>query len=343
MMKITATAVKFAIFALVMVLIFTGLAVVFSQARFASTTSYHAVFTSGSNIRSGDKVRIAGVPVGSVNSVQVGRDNFAHIEFDVEDKYPMLQSTRATVRYENLVGDRYMELLEGPGSTEQLSSGGTIPIEQTSPALDLDLLLGGFKPLLRGLNPDQVNQLTAALVQVFQGQGDTLVSLLGRTGSFTRTLADRDELIGSVIDNLNEVLKTIDAKNEQFSTTIDQLQQLVSGLAQDREPIGDAIPRINDATGNLAQLLQDTRPDLKDTVAETGRLATNLDAGSDQIEALLQGLPDAFRRLIRVGAYGSFFQFYVCATTMRFSGPDGKVIKINLPGADLGFGRCAPS
>ena len=341
-MKNTATTVKFLIFTVVMVLILAGLSVVFSQVRFASTKGYHATFTSASGLGVGDKVRIAGVPVGSVGGVEVGDDNLAHVDFDVESNYPLLQSTRATVRYENLVGDRYLELLEGPGPMDPLPEGGSIGKEQTSPALDLDLLLGGFKPLLRGLDPEQVNALTGALIQVFQGQGETLVSLLGHTGSFTKTLADRDDLIGGVIDNLNIVLKTIDARGDQFGTTLDRLQQLVSGLAQDRDPIGDAIPRIAGATGDLASLLQGARPDLQSTIAQTGRVATQLDAGSDTIESVLARLPDAFRRLIRVGAYGSFFQFYVCSTQFKFTGPDGKDIILKLPGAQT-TGRCARS
>ncbi|MBP0645070.1 mammalian cell entry protein, partial [Mycobacterium tuberculosis] len=83
---------------------------------------------------------------------------------------------------------------------------------------DLDMLLGGFKPLLRGLDPGQVNDLTEALLQVFQGQGGTLVSLLDSGGSFAKTLGERDALIGSVIDNLNTVLATIDERGKQFDT-----------------------------------------------------------------------------------------------------------------------------
>ncbi|MFH5206954.1 MCE family protein [Antrihabitans sp. NCIMB 15449] len=337
-----ATTVKLTIFALVMALIFAGLAIVFSQVRFASTKDYHATFVNASGLGSGDKVRIAGVPVGSVSSVEVGRDNLAHVEFDVESKYPLLRSTKATVRYENLVGDRYLELLDAPGSGEELPEGATIPKEQTAPALDLDMLLGGFKPLLRALDPDQVNDLTAALIQVFQGQGQTLVALLGGAGSFTKSLADRDDLIGSVITNLNIVLKTIDDRGDQFSTTIDKLQQLISGLAQDREPIGDAIPRIAGATGDLAELLEAARPDLQATIEQTGRTANQLDLGRDDIQWVLERLPDTYRKLIRLGTYGSFLQLYVCSTKLKVTGPDGKDLVINLPDGQTN-GRCAPS
>lgn len=336
------TAVKLLAFTAVMALIFTGLVVVFSQARFSATDDYRAEFTSASGLQTGDKVRIAGVPVGSVSGVEVGSDDLAHVRFDVDSKYPLLQSTRATVRYENLVGDRYLELLEGAGSSESLADGGTIPESQTSPALDLDLLLGGFKPLLRGLNADQVNSLTGSLLQVMQGQGGTLVSLLGSTSSFTSTLADRDQLIGDVITNLNTTLQTIDDRDEQFSSTLDQLQQLVSGLAQDRDPIGAAIPKMATATGDLARLLEGARPDLQATINEAHRVATNVVAGEDQVDWVLERLPDSYRKLIRTGTYGSFFQFYTCSVTFKFSGPDGKDLHVSLPtAATQTTGRCA--
>ncbi|MFD1813561.1 MCE family protein [Rhodococcus gannanensis] len=333
--------IKFGVFAAVMVVIFAGLVVVFSKATFASTTTYHAVFTSSSGMQSGSSVRIAGAPVGSVTAVDRGRDNLAHVTFDLQSKYPLTTGTRALIRYENLVGDRYLELTDGPGMSDALQGGDTIPLDRTEPALDLDLLLGGVKPLLRGLEPDHVNSLSEALVQVFQGQGDALVTLLGSTGSLTTELAAREDVIGEVVDNLNEVLGTLDGKREQFSATVDGLQRLVSGLAADRDPIGDALPRIADATGGLADLLQVARPDIRAAIDRTGALAANLDAGSESIEATLTGLPDIYRRLARTGSYGSFFQFYICSASLRFTAPDNQTMKVKMPGSST-EGRCAP-
>src|SRR3546814_6533209 len=125
------TTVKLLIFTVVMAVIFAGRAIVFSQVRFSSSNGFHATVSDVSGLKSGDKVRIAGVPVGSVTGVSIGDSNQAEVEFDVDTKYSLMKSTKATVRYENLVGDRYMELLEGAGSTETLPSGGSIPVDQT--------------------------------------------------------------------------------------------------------------------------------------------------------------------------------------------------------------------
>lgn len=339
--KPRAVTVKLGLFTLVMLLVLGMLGMVFSQMRFSRENGYHAIFTSSSGILPGAKVRIAGVPVGSVSKVYVGEDKLAHVDFDVDRKYKLYTSTQATIRYENLVGDRYLELLEGSGSAQTVKSGGTLGTDRTKPALDLDMLLGGFKPLLRGLDPAQVNDLTEALLQVFQGQGGTLVSLLNSGGSFGKTLGERDALIGSVIENLKTVLGTIDERDEAFGNTLDELQRLVSGLAADKDPIGDAIPRISGATGDLTALLQQARPDLKSTVQQLGRTATALDDQSDELEWLIQNLPDSYKKLVRIGSYGSFLNIYVCGTDILIDGPDGKPTLVATPGGQMGYGRCA--
>ncbi|QLY34119.1 MCE family protein [Nocardia huaxiensis] len=338
-MKPHASTVKLGIFTLVMVLILAGLGVIFSQVRFAASTSYHAIFTSSSGMLPGAKVRIAGVPVGSVDRVYV-KDNKAYVDFDIDSKYRIYAGTQAAIRYENLVGDRYMELMDGPGDAQPLREGSTLGLDQTKPALDLDMLLGGFKPLLRGLNPDQVNDLTGALLQVFQGQGGTLVALLNSGGSFSKTLADRDALIGSVIENLKTVLGTIDAHNQEFSTTLTELQRLVSGLAADKDPLGAALPRLAGATGDLTGLLQQVRPDLKADIEHLGRLSANLDDKRDDVQYVMDLLPETYKKLIRIGSYGSFLNMYVCGADFLVTAPDGSTKVINAPGGETA-GRCA--
>src|ERR1700722_16515138 len=84
---------------------------------------------------------------------QVGTRQEVLVTFDADRGVVLSNGTRAVVRYLNLVGDRYLELVDGPGSTRVLPGGAQIPVDRTAPALDLDLLLGGLKPVITGLNP----------------------------------------------------------------------------------------------------------------------------------------------------------------------------------------------
>src|SRR5690606_41357286 len=119
--------------------------------------------------------------------------------------------------------------------------GDTRPLERTARACDLNELVNGFKPLFRALSPDDVNKLSYEIIQVLQGEGGTVESLLQRTASLTTTIAEKDQVIGQVITNLNSVLTTINERTPQLDQLIVRLQKLVSGLASAGEPIGRSI------------------------------------------------------------------------------------------------------
>ena len=208
-MRTRATLIKFAIFAVVMAMLTAFLFFIFGQYRTGSTNGYSAVFTDVSRLKPGQSVRVAGIRVGTVDGVSLRPDKKVVVKFDADRNVVLTEGTRAAVRYLNLVGDRYLELVDGPGSTKRLPAGGQIPVNRTAPALDLDLLLGGLKPVTQGLNPRDVNALTSGLLQVFQGQGGTLESLFSKTTSFSNALADNDQTVQQLIDNLNIVVGTI--------------------------------------------------------------------------------------------------------------------------------------
>lgn len=242
-MKGDRTLLNVSIFTVVMVLVAAMLVIVFGEFRFTAEEGYRATFTDASRLRTGQDVRIAGVPVGTVNDVKLNADNTVDVAFDVAKRYQLYTSTRAVVRYENLVGDRYLEITSGPGELRKLPAGSTLPVTNTQPALDLDALLGGLRPVLKGLDGQKINEVSSAVIELLQGEGGALSNLLSTTSAFAQNLAARDQLIGDVINNLNTVLATVDEKGAQFNDSVDQLQRLITGLAEGRDPIAGTIPR----------------------------------------------------------------------------------------------------
>lgn len=292
----------------------TGLvALTIANVTLTGKNSYLARFTDVSGLLVGDDVRIAGVRVGTVDSIELVDRRIAQVGFSVDSGQRLPASVTASVLYRNLIGQRYLALARGVGPVgESLPPGGLIPIKHTTPPLNLTVLFNGFKPLLVGLDPEQLNRLSWEIVQVLQGQGGTVESLLASTSSLTRDIADRDRVIGELITSLNAVLDTVNARDEQLSALILQLQRLVSGLAADREPIGQAIVSIDQLASTTAGLLSDARPALREDIAALGALSTNL-AGSEQvIDGVLRFLPEKLTKLSRAGSYGSWFNFYLC-------------------------------
>lgn len=339
MTRSTSTLVKFAAFGLVMAMLTAFLFFIFGQVRTGPTNGYSAVFTDASRLKAGDTVRVAGIRVGTVKDISLRADKKVLVKFDADRSVALTTGTKAAIRYLNLVGDRYLELVDGPGSTKLMPIGSQIPPERTAPALDLDLLLGGLKPVIQGLNPRDVNALTSSLLQVLQGQGPTLDSLFAKSSSFTNSLADNNQVIQELIDDLKTVLGTLSKDHDQFAGSIDQLDQLVGGLAHDRDPIGTAISSLDQGTASMAALLSQARPPLHGTVEQVSRLADIFDSDKDRLDANIQRLPEIYRKLARVGSYGAFFPYYICGVSFRASDLQGRTVVF--PWIKQEQGRCA--
>jgi phospholipid/cholesterol/gamma-HCH transport system substrate-binding protein len=332
------TLIKFGIFALVMAVFTACLFFIFGQYQTGSTKDYSAVFADASRLKTGQSVRVAGMRIGTVNSVKLRPDKTVLVTFDADPSVQLTTGTRAAVRYLNLVGDRYLELVDEPGGT-LLPKGSQIPKERTQPALDLDLLLGGLKPVIRGLNPQDVNALSGSLIQIFQGQGGTLQSLFSNTSGFTTALAEHQQTIQALIDNLRTLLGTLAKEGDKFSGTINRLENLVTQLAAERDPIGTAIESLNNGTASVADLLTDARAPLAGTVEQLSRLAINLDGQKDRIDTSLQKAPENYRKLTRTGSYGSFFNYYICELKWRVTDLQGRTAVF--PWVRQEGGRCS--
>jgi len=324
MTSLRGTTVRVGIFIAVMLLVTGALFAIFAQYRAGPDNRYTAVFDDVSSLKSGDSVRVAGVRIGTVNSVRLQPDNSVIVGFGADQSIALTSGTKAAVRYLNLVGDRYLELLDSPGSTRVFPPGSQIPVDRTMPALDLDLLLGGLKPFVKGLNPQAVNSLTNSLIQIFQGQDGNLESLFAKTSAFSNAVADNSQTVQQLVDNLNIVLATVAKDGDKFSGTVDKLQQLITGLASERDPIGTAITALDSGTASLTDLLSGARAPLAGTVDQLARLAPILDSDKERLDIALQKAPKNYRKLVRLGSYGSWINQYLCGMSVRVTDLEGR-------------------
>ena len=330
MRSVLGPSIKLAIFTVVAVL-FTGvLAATIANTGFGRGSGYTAIFTDASGLQQGDDVRMRGVKIGQVTALRLQDDQYAAVQFQVDSTRTLPASVTAVIKYRNLIGQRYVSLDAGPAAPGQptgaLPVGGTIPLGRTRPALNLTELFNGFQPLFQALSPDDVNKLSFEIIQVFQGEGPTVESLLTSTASLTSTLADRDEVIGRVIDNLNTVIGTVSDRAPQLSQLIDTLQQLVSGLNAQRQPIGSAIDALGELTDTTAGLVSDARSPLKDDIGHLRQLAGTLNDNSETIDHAITTWGPKLDRLTRTVSYGSWFNFYMCQLSAQVSVQDKGVV-----------------
>jgi phospholipid/cholesterol/gamma-HCH transport system substrate-binding protein len=325
--SLAGPVIKSLIFIVVTVTVTAILAVSIGGTGVSATVGYKAVFSDVTGLTVGDDVDIAGVRVGDVTSIGVYKRNLALVGFAIQQGRTLPASATATIKYLNLVGQRYMELGQGTGPVGRtLPSGATIPLARTVPALNLTELFNGFQPLFQALSPGAVNQLSSEIIQIFQGQSPDITTLVASVGSLTTTLATRDQIIGELIDNLDSVLHTVSKRSGELAGLINTLQELISGLAADRQPIGNAISGIASLTNATAGLLQVARAPLHGDIVQLGRLATNLDNNSATVNSFLQTLPVKMTEIAKLASYGSWLNLFLCealvsGVTQKFGPP----------------------
>jgi len=316
----------------------TGLLVItIGNLSFGATKTYKAEFVDVTGVVDGDDVRVAGVKVGTVQDIEIVDNTRALVTFTVDEETRLDDSTHATIRFRNLIGQRYISLTQEGNGGDVLEEEDTIPVARTQPALDLTVLFNGFKPLFEALSPDDINKLSYEIVQVFQGEGGTLESLLGSTASLTQTLADRDEVIGDLLDNLTYVLDHVADRDQQLGELIGSFQDLVSGLKQDRQAILSSLDGISELAVETAGLIDDIREPFVRDVRELRQLVGTLDRQKGEIDRVLQVMPIKINKYGRTGTYGSWFNFYMCHFKAKIRINDSVLVQ---PAYSTGGDRC---
>lgn len=317
--------IKLTLFVLVTALLSTVLATTIRGGSREDGTEYSAIFSDVTMVEEGDDVRIAGVVVGHITKFEVYDRDQAKVYFTLAGDRTLPENVHLSLRFRNMIGQRYMHIARVPGELQPaMPEGTTIPIDKTSPAVDLTALFNGFRPLFTTLQPEDVNALADSLVKVLQGEGGTVTNLVQQTGQLTNHLADRDQVIGEVIDNLTRVLQTINDRDVQFQQLVVTTRQLVEGLAQERDAVGSSLDSMADLTSAAENIVTATRPGVTESLDHLKKVTDDLTANEDKLSEVLNNLPVKTDNLIRMGSFGSWFNFYLCGADV-VSGPGNDV------------------
>ena len=345
---VTGPLTKLIVFGLVTILASYVLISTITNAGYGEQVTYRAQFSDVAGLVEGDEVRIAGVRVGQVVGIGLAEETdrpVAEIELEVSKDVPLPAAVEATIRYRNLVGQRYIALTEGDGSAGRtLAADDVIPLDRTTPALDLTTLFGGFQPLLQALSPADMNRLSFEIIQVFQGEGGTVQSLLSHVASLSSSLADKDAVIGSMIDNLTTVLGSVAARDQQLSGLIVSLQEFVTGLAGDWEAIFDSLQTIDRLAVATSGFLEEAQAPLAADIQALGDLSANLADSGELVEDFLQLAPTKIDLITRTAINGSWFNFFMCSSngTLVLPGTDGQSgTALTVPNVESGAEGCS--
>jgi phospholipid/cholesterol/gamma-HCH transport system substrate-binding protein len=318
---INVVAAKVAAFVVASILLLILLVNTMQNGVSGDTNEFKAEFADVSGLRVGDDVKAAGVRVGRVTGIDA-TDDGAMVDFVLVDEQKIYDTTKIIMRYQNLLGQRYLQLRQEGVRGDELEAGTSIPMAvdtgpandrwRTDPGFDLTELLNGFRPLFEILQPSDVNQLATSMIKVLQGEGGTIEGLLRQTSELTNFVADRDQVIGEVMTNLTPVLENLAGQGGELRATVVELKNLMTGLARDRKSIGASIDGISQLVGATSDLLRDARTPLTRTSDRLAAVAAMFKESRGDLEDSLEAFGTIFESLGRAGSYENALNVYAC-------------------------------
>ncbi|MGB8403240.1 MAG: MlaD family protein [Mycobacterium sp.] len=277
-----------------------------------TTKSYSAMFTDVSGLIVGDEVRMAGVRVGRVDSVSLD-GTVAKVGFEVQSDQVLYGNTKASVTYQNIIGQRYVGLSLGDfGDHRVLSEGAVIPIERTEPSFDISNLLNGFEPLFALLDPKQVDNVTTAVVRAMQGDTGAITTLISQTTTLAQSFAGTDQILGNVLTNLNSVVGSLDKHSTNLETTITSAKAVFKGLAQRRNELVNSLDQVSVVGQRLANVISDVQPDLDQWLARDPGFAKHFMENKQGFAYMGFNTPLLLKGLARFSQSGSYLDIYAC-------------------------------
>nr|WP_141692079.1 MlaD family protein [Nocardia brasiliensis] len=276
------------------------------------TDSYSATFSDVLGLRVGDDIRMAGVRVGRVDAIDFDGDYRARVEFRIQQRQRLTTTTKALVRYQNLIGQRYIALVPGAEAGQMVPSGSAIPLERTEPSFDVSGLLSGFEPLFSVLQPDQINALSETMIQALQGNNVSLSALITQAAELAGTFGQRDQILGDVISNLSSVIAGLAHRSGELETLITQARSLVESLYAQGESLKSSVQQVATSTDSLVQLIGQVKPNMARAQRDaTSGVALLLLNGASLDQAAVE-LPDLLNGVARFTSYGAYGNAYIC-------------------------------
>ena len=307
-----STAIKLGVFTVFTILITFALAGIIGKlSPFDSTYQVDAYFADATGILNGDPVKIAGVDVGKVVSFKVAGGE-AVVTFEISDDTDLPDNVIAEIKFRNLLGQRIVNLSEPENpSTTPLEDGGKIPVENTRPALDLSVVFNNLRPLIQSTNPEEINLVSRAILEVFEGREGHVAQILGNVGEVTQELADKDQRLARLVSNLNELTEVLNGQSSNIRGGINRFGELMESLAQTTPTIERVVDQLDDASGRFGGILARNRANLDQELDDLNTVLSIVNDELASVDIVAKNLKELLLATARSQSYGEWWNLYV--------------------------------
>ena len=299
-----------------------------------------AIFDQASGVKPGDPVRVAGVPVGTVGSVE-RRPSDVALTLTIHRKVILSEGTSASIRLRTLLGTKYVSLAD-PGAGPVLQPKSIIPKDRTQSPVDLDTALNAINHSVAPIDTNAVNGVLQGFGGALSGHEDQVRTMIGDLNHLAGVLASRKADIDRLVSATDRLSGTLDSRRQEMASAIDSFATVLKTLADRRSELSNLITGVKGLSDRLTPLLDRNSGILDSTISDVITSAKVLDSQRSRMDLALQQLPVLAERFTRITGQGPFVQSYLVGIVPLpyFGEPiDLGSNQSNQPGRDGGLPR----
>jgi len=267
-----------------------------------------AVFSDASDVGSGDPVRVAGIDVGKVTSIE-RKPHSVVIALQINKGVKLSQGISASIRLRTLLGKKFIDIAD-PGTGHLIASGTVIPETRTKPATDVDEVITAFKGSVQRTDVAAVNSVMQEFDQVMAGRAGDVSRLLQGLSSLSTNLAGRKADIDRLIGASDDLSKAVDDRRVALGTSLDGMAAALDALSARRQDLTALIDGVSQLSNHLSPLIQRNQGTLDKTLTDLISVTQVLNDKKDRINIALDQLPDDIYSLRKVTKEGPWINVY---------------------------------
>ncbi|QLY30452.1 MCE family protein [Nocardia huaxiensis] len=229
MTSVSKAAWRLGLFAAAMVGVLLLVVMAIKRPVAGATEAHYALFTDANGLKTGDDVRMYGVQVGKVEEIELD-GTVAKVRFTVRTDSPVYENSTLAIRYQNLTGQRYVDVQQQPNPTARVAAESTIGLAHTIPSFDVTTLYNGLKPVLATLSPEALNRFSQNMIAVIEGNGTGIGPALDSIGELSTYVTDRQQVITTLVRNMSEIADRIGGKSPQLVTLLTKIADVFAAL-----------------------------------------------------------------------------------------------------------------
>jgi len=271
-------------------------------------TTYYAQFEEAGGLETGDDVRVAGVRVGKVDSIELDGGHVT-VGFKIREKASFGPESQAAIKVRTLLGAMYIELTPiGPG---QMAAESTIPTERTTSPYSVVDAFTGLADTAGKIDTDQLAGALTTLSDLTRNTPESFRGALDGLSRLSRQFAAKDKRINRLLKNLDRVTTTLDARDQDIVTLMQDASTLFDALVQRRQAVHNLLVSTRTLAKALSDLVDDSRADLGPALRDINEIVQVFNQNEESLDQTLRLMAPFYRVFTNTLGNGPWFDTYI--------------------------------